>query len=227
MKFKRFTKPQFLKSIGRTLLDKLFGKYSGDLATVGKELPAQGAKDDDYFKSLSGVAMGADGLPDDLFEAMYAIEEMANEEGQERLENAPACFFLIRGEHVPDVEGILGLLGCQLRDLRAFGQIPHKIIRELLGPAIAGIGRKGLHLTPAGSVPRHAIGNPPLTRAINLGQNPVAVLNLLGPFHNVRLSRFGRFLCRKCVGDSKSLIFPNKIGSRGRARTGFTASVIE
>jgi hypothetical protein len=89
MKFKRFTKPQFLKSIGRTLLDKLFGKYSGDLATVGKELPAQGAKDDDYFKSLSGLAMGADGLPDDLFEAMYAIEEMANEEGQERLENAP------------------------------------------------------------------------------------------------------------------------------------------
>jgi hypothetical protein len=54
------------------------------LAAAGKELPAQDANDDAYFKSLSGVAMGADGLPDDLFEAMYAIEE-----GQERLENAP------------------------------------------------------------------------------------------------------------------------------------------
>lgn len=85
MKFKRFTKPGFLKGIGRALLDKLFGKYANDLASVGKELPAQGAGDDAYFKSLSGVAMGADGLPDDLFEAMHAIEEMANDEGVERL----------------------------------------------------------------------------------------------------------------------------------------------
>ena len=89
MKFRKFTKPQFLKNIGRTLLDKLFGKYAGDLVAAGKELPAPDANDDAYFKSLSGVAMMGDGLPDDLFEAMYAIEEMANEEGQERLENAP------------------------------------------------------------------------------------------------------------------------------------------
>lgn len=88
MKFKRFTKLQFLKSVGRALLDKLFGKYADDLAAVGKKLPSQDLSDEDYFKSLSGLAMGADGLPDNLLEAMYAIEEMANEEGQERLEIA-------------------------------------------------------------------------------------------------------------------------------------------
>ena len=62
MKFRKFTKPQFLKNIGRTLLDKLFGKYAGDLVAAGKELPAPDANDDAYFKSLSGVAMMGDGL---------------------------------------------------------------------------------------------------------------------------------------------------------------------
>jgi hypothetical protein len=41
MKFKRFTKPGFLKGIGRTLLDKLFGKYAG----AGVKMPEQGADD--------------------------------------------------------------------------------------------------------------------------------------------------------------------------------------
>jgi hypothetical protein len=62
MKFRKFTKPQFLKNIGRTLLDKLFGKYAGDLVAAGKELPAPDANDDAYFKSLSGVAMMGDGF---------------------------------------------------------------------------------------------------------------------------------------------------------------------
>jgi len=53
-------------------------------------LPGAGLKDDEYFKALSRVAMSPDGLPDDLFEAVYAIEEMATEEGQERLERAVA-----------------------------------------------------------------------------------------------------------------------------------------
>ena len=34
--------------------------------------------------------MSPDGLPDDLFEAVYAIEAMATEEGQDRLERAVA-----------------------------------------------------------------------------------------------------------------------------------------
>lgn len=90
MKFKRFTKPGFLKEIGRELLGQFFDRFKVGLADKKIELPGAGLKDDEYFKALSRVAMSPDGLPDDLFEAVYAIEEMATEEGQERLEMAVA-----------------------------------------------------------------------------------------------------------------------------------------
>jgi hypothetical protein len=51
-------------------------------------MPAAELEDDAYFKELSGLAMSPDGLPDNLIETLFAIEEMANEEGQERLEAA-------------------------------------------------------------------------------------------------------------------------------------------
>ena len=88
MKFKRFTKPGFLKQIGRKLLGRFFDRFKDGLAEKKIELPAGALKDDEYFKELSRVAMRPDGLPDDLFEAVYAIEEMATEEGQERLQRA-------------------------------------------------------------------------------------------------------------------------------------------
>ena len=90
MKFKRFTKPQFLKEIGRELLGRFFDRFKDELAERKIELPPADLEDDDYFKALSRVAMAPDGLPDGLFEAVYAIEEMATEEGQERLEKAVA-----------------------------------------------------------------------------------------------------------------------------------------
>jgi hypothetical protein len=90
MKFKRFTKPGFLKEIGRDLLGRFFDRFKVGLAEKKIELPGAGLEDDEYFKALSRVAMSPDGLPEDLFEAVYAIEEMATEEGQERLEQAVA-----------------------------------------------------------------------------------------------------------------------------------------
>lgn len=90
MRFKRFTKPDFLKQIGRELLGRFFDRFRDGLAERKIELPAGALKDDEYFKELSRVAMRPDGLPDDLFEAVYAIEEMATEEGQDRLERAVA-----------------------------------------------------------------------------------------------------------------------------------------
>ena len=90
MKFKRFTKPQFLKEIGRELLGRFLGQFKTELADKKIELPAENLEDDDYFKAMSRVAMSPDGLPDGLFEAIYSIEEMATEEGQDRLEKAVA-----------------------------------------------------------------------------------------------------------------------------------------
>jgi len=88
MKFKRFTKPGFLKEIGRQLLVQFFERFSEDLAVKHIVLPAATMEDDPYFQAMSRVAMLPDGLPENLFEAIYAIEGMANDEGQERLERA-------------------------------------------------------------------------------------------------------------------------------------------
>jgi hypothetical protein len=90
MKFKRFTKPQFLRNVGRSLLTQLFGKFAPDLSAKKVALPAPDAVDDDYFKSLAALAMKPDALPDNLIEALFAMEEMANDQGQERLEAAAA-----------------------------------------------------------------------------------------------------------------------------------------
>jgi hypothetical protein len=90
MKFKRFTKQSFLKEIGRALLGQFLDRFKDGLAERKIELPASGLEDDEYFKALAAVAMAPEGLPDEMFEAVYAIEEMATEEGQERLERAKA-----------------------------------------------------------------------------------------------------------------------------------------
>ena len=100
MKFKRFTKPGFLKEIGRELLGQFFDRFKVGLEAKKIELPGASLEDDEYFKAVSRVAMSPDGLPDDLFEAVYAIEEMATEEGQDRLERAVALgeFALVFGD---------------------------------------------------------------------------------------------------------------------------------
>ena len=88
MRFKRFTKPAFLKEIGRELLGRFFGRHTEDLAAGGIVLPADNLEDDAYFGQLSRVAMSPDGLPDGLFEELYTVEGMATEEGEERLQRA-------------------------------------------------------------------------------------------------------------------------------------------
>lgn len=88
MRFKRFTKPGFLKEIGRDLLGQFFDKFKAGLAEKKIALPTPGVKDDEYFAALSRVVMRLDSLPEDLIEAVYAVEEMATEQGEERLQAA-------------------------------------------------------------------------------------------------------------------------------------------
>ena len=88
IKFKRFTKPHFLKQIGRALLGQFFNRFNPELAQKSVVIPAATLDDDAYFGAVAKIAMSPDGLPDNLVEAAYAIEGMANEEGQDRLERA-------------------------------------------------------------------------------------------------------------------------------------------
>ncbi|MEI6075236.1 MAG: hypothetical protein WCS94_06665 [Verrucomicrobiota bacterium] len=85
MKFRKFTKRQFLEQIGRGMLGNLFGKFDADLTAHGLKLPAADAPDDDYFAALSRITLAPDALPDNLIEALFKIEEMANDEGHDRL----------------------------------------------------------------------------------------------------------------------------------------------
>jgi hypothetical protein len=75
MKFKRFTKPKFLKQVGQEWLGKLFGRFSAALATTNVALPAAELEDEACFKEFSGLARAPDGLPDNLIETLWTIEE--------------------------------------------------------------------------------------------------------------------------------------------------------
>jgi hypothetical protein len=58
------------------------------LAEKEIELPAPGLKEGDYFAGLSRLVMRLDDLPPDLIKAIYAVEEMATEQGEERFQAA-------------------------------------------------------------------------------------------------------------------------------------------
>ncbi|MDB6034901.1 MAG: uncharacterized protein JWM16_5239 [Verrucomicrobiales bacterium] len=88
MKFKRFIKPSFLKEIGRELLGRFFEPLAESLRAKGILLPGAEVEVERFYEELAAVAKSPDALPDDVFEALWAVEGMANPEGQERLERA-------------------------------------------------------------------------------------------------------------------------------------------
>lgn len=88
LKFKRFTKPHFLKQIGRELLGQFFTRFSPALAEKQITMPVAALDDDAYFDGLAKIAMSPEGLPGDMVDAVHDIEAMANEDGETRLEAA-------------------------------------------------------------------------------------------------------------------------------------------
>jgi len=87
LRFKRFSKPHVLKDIGRHLLGKFFAKFKDDLEKKEVALPDPELADEEYFSALSGLLLSPEGLPGSLNDALYAIDEMATEDGQQRLED--------------------------------------------------------------------------------------------------------------------------------------------
>ena len=88
IRFKKFTRPAFLRQIGRPLLVQFFDRFSNELAACGVSLPGEHLGEEAYFIALGKIVMAPEGLPERLVEAIYAIEGLANTEGQERLERA-------------------------------------------------------------------------------------------------------------------------------------------
>ncbi len=90
LRFKRFSKPHVLKDIGRHLLGKFFAKFKNDLEAKSVTMPDPALADEEYFVSLSNLLLSPEGLPGSMNDALYAIDEMATEDGQQRLELAVA-----------------------------------------------------------------------------------------------------------------------------------------
>lgn len=90
LRFRRFSKPHILKEIGRHLLGMFFAKFEDDLKKKDVALPDPALPDDEYFDALSGLLLSPEGLPGSLNDALYAIDEMATEDGQQRLEDGIA-----------------------------------------------------------------------------------------------------------------------------------------
>lgn len=88
MQFKRFTKPQFLRSIGRGPLGQLLGKFTQDLKIAGLAVPGPDLDDETWYNTLAMRVMAPEGLLPELVETLFVIEEMATPDGQERLEAA-------------------------------------------------------------------------------------------------------------------------------------------
>ena len=88
MSLRRFTNATNLRALGRPLLGRFFAKFETALKGAGVMLPGESADDGKYFDALAKVFMSPGELPGEMVDALYAVVEMANDSGQERLLNA-------------------------------------------------------------------------------------------------------------------------------------------
>ena len=79
MRFRRFTKVSVLKGIGRELLGRFFNQLNGQANGKKLELPPANAGDDEYFQGVAKALMSPEGLPDEVGEALYMVDEMSND----------------------------------------------------------------------------------------------------------------------------------------------------
>jgi hypothetical protein len=86
--YKRFSRPQLLQRIGRPLLTQFLEKFQRELLEHNLAVPPPELADEAWLGSLARMLTAPEALPDGLAEALYAIDEMSSEQGQEQLEAA-------------------------------------------------------------------------------------------------------------------------------------------
>jgi hypothetical protein len=88
MSLKRFTNPKNLRGLGRPLLKRFFAEFEEELTKCAAKLPGEVLEDDEYFKQLAEVFLSPKELPGEMVEVLYAVLEMANDQGVDRLSQA-------------------------------------------------------------------------------------------------------------------------------------------
>src|ERR1041385_1804233 len=85
---KRFTNVKNLKGVGRSLLGKCFDKFKEEINEKAIELPAVSLSDDKYYEALKQLFLAPKELPNEMIEFLYAVGDMGNEIGEQRLRKA-------------------------------------------------------------------------------------------------------------------------------------------
>ena len=70
------------------MLKRFFAEFEEELTKCAAKLPGEALEDDDYFKQLAEVFLSPKELPGEMVEVLYAVLEMANDQGVDRLSQA-------------------------------------------------------------------------------------------------------------------------------------------
>lgn len=85
LKISRFTRTDTLQRIGRKNWKKFFQRFEKELAESTIVLPDDALDDSEYYDALCALFMSPTDLPKLIGETLHAINELASEDGQERL----------------------------------------------------------------------------------------------------------------------------------------------
>src|SRR6266853_1652368 len=88
MKLNRFTQPDFLYEIGTELLSELLNRFKTDLDARNVVIPSPTLPEAQYYESVADLFKSPAALPEQLVEAVQAVEELASPENKSRLESA-------------------------------------------------------------------------------------------------------------------------------------------
>src|SRR6185369_16966334 len=86
--FKQFSQPTVLREIGREVLRQFLEPFLAELEAKNLPVPPPDSSDTRYFSALAQVLRRPAEIPDNLSEALFAIEDLASPDGQERLQAA-------------------------------------------------------------------------------------------------------------------------------------------
>lgn len=90
LKFKRFTRRQVLQRSDRELLSRFFGQFAGQLRSRALSLPTNEMEENIWRAAVANLLHSPEELPEELNEALFAIDELSGPDGQEQLESALA-----------------------------------------------------------------------------------------------------------------------------------------
>ncbi len=86
IRFRRFTHPAILIAADRAVLRQFFETFAPSLAEADIQLPSQDLEHDAYCQALARLLMAPNGLPHDVNDALHLVNEMASDEGVNRLQ---------------------------------------------------------------------------------------------------------------------------------------------